>query len=196
MMNKKILLAVVGVVSASFLVLPPLTHAQTDPNKPFSVAPGGTCIKTSDCDQAGSSSELCLPSAPGSSTGKCQTTDQYMQSLSGGAQPASAVQPPPPPAQTQTVQQSSPAGGSWVNQLNVSDLQSLLKEVLGYVTELGSIFLVLMLVYVGFLFVSARGNDEKIRSARTALMWTVVGGLLLLGASAIATVIANTAASL
>ena len=49
-----------------------------------------------------------------------------------------------------------------------------------------------MLVYVGFLFVAARGNEEKISSARSALVWTVVGGLILLGASAISAVIQAT----
>ena len=53
-----------------------------------------------------------------------------------------------------------------------------------------------MIVYVGFLFVAARGNEEKIRSARDALMWTVIGGLILLGAEAISLVIQATVKTL
>jgi hypothetical protein len=42
-----------------------------------------------------------------------------------------------------------------------------------------------MLIYVGFLFVTARGEPGKITAARQALLWTVVGALILLGAEAI-----------
>jgi hypothetical protein len=82
------------------------------------------------------------------------------------------------------------------NPLNASDLQSLLNEILGYVVLLGSIALVIMLVYVGFLFVAARGNAEKVSQARQALLWTVIGGLLLLGAQGLATVISSTVQTL
>jgi hypothetical protein len=53
-----------------------------------------------------------------------------------------------------------------------------------------------MIVYVGFLFVAAQGNAEKISSARSALVWTIIGGLLLLGASAIELVIEATVKTL
>jgi hypothetical protein len=82
------------------------------------------------------------------------------------------------------------------NPLQATNLATLISEVLGYVTQIGAIFLTLMLVYVGFQFVAARGNDEKLKSARSALMWTVIGGLLLLGAQAIAVAIAATAQAL
>jgi hypothetical protein len=82
------------------------------------------------------------------------------------------------------------------NPLNATSLVQLLQEVLNYVTYIGGIFLVLVLVFVGFQFVMARGNPEAIGKAQRALLWTVIGGLILLGASAIATVIVSTAASL
>jgi hypothetical protein len=44
--------------------------------------------------------------------------------------------------------------------------------------------------------VQARGNPEKVGKARNALLWTVIGGLLLLGASALATVITSTISNL
>jgi hypothetical protein len=64
------------------------------------------------------------------------------------------------------------------------------------VVYLGSIFLTLAIIYVGFLFVMARGNEEKIRGARSALVWTVIGGLILLGAKAIGLVISATVTGL
>ncbi len=78
------------------------------------------------------------------------------------------------------------------NPLKASSISELLTVVLQAVVRLGAIFLVLALVYVGFLFVQAQGKEEKIRDARQALMWTVIGGLILLGAEAIALVIEST----
>lgn len=65
-------------------------------------------------------------------------------------------------------------------------LNSFLTSILDLVIQIGSVVVILMLVYVGFLFVVARGNDSKLTEAKKALLWTVVGALILLGASAIA----------
>ena len=75
---------------------------------------------------------------------------------------------------------------------NTNSLADLLTALLGIIVQLGTFALVFMLVYVGFLFVVAQGNDEKLRSARSALMWTIIGGLVLLGAQAISMVIQTT----
>lgn len=100
------------------------------------------------------------------------------------------------PYPSQTTGSCSGGTGILCNPLNASSLQQLIQEIINVIVVLGSMFLTIMLIYVGYLFVSARGNQEKITQARTALLWTVIGGLLLLGASAIATAITNTAQSL
>lgn len=92
---------------------------------------------------------------------------------------------------------TSGSGGGLVNPLNsISSLPELLRAILGGVVQIGAIFLTVMIVYVGFLFVAARGNEEKISSARSALLWTIIGGLILLGASAIELVIEATVKTL
>jgi hypothetical protein len=92
---------------------------------------------------------------------------------------------------------SSAASGGLKNPLNnICNLQQLLDAILGAIVDLGSIFLIFMLVYVGFLFVAAQGNEEKIRGARAALIWTLIGGLILLGAKAISLVISSTVSTL
>jgi len=84
-----------------------------------------------------------------------------------------------------------------VNPLNgVDSLPEFLRAILGGVIQIGTIILIMMLVYVGFLFVAARGNAEKLQSAKSALVWTVIGGLILLGAEAIQLVIEGTVNSL
>jgi hypothetical protein len=64
------------------------------------------------------------------------------------------------------------------------------------VVQIGVIALVLALVYTGFLFASAQGNEEKIKTARHALFWVVIGGLILLGAETIALIVDATAKAL
>ena len=96
-----------------------------------------------------------------------------------------------PTSGADTVNPSNSSGGLQ-NPLNVNSLPELLNNILDGLIVIGSILLTLMVVYVGFLFVAARGNEEKISSARQALIWTIVGGLILLGARAISDVIQST----
>jgi len=100
------------------------------------------------------------------------------------------------PANTgQNVALINPLGtGSCSN--NGDCLSSFLTSILQFVVRIGAIVVVFMLVYVGFLFVTARGNEIKITAARTALLWTVVGALILLGAQAIAMAIQATVKAL
>ncbi|MBI3572309.1 hypothetical protein HY091_02135 [Candidatus Kaiserbacteria bacterium] len=83
-----------------------------------------------------------------------------------------------------------PATSNGVTLLNPlgsgASLPSLLTSILQLVVEIGSIVVILMLVYVGFKFVAARGEPGKITEARQMLLWTIVGALILLGAEAIA----------
>ena len=89
------------------------------------------------------------------------------------------------------------ASGGLINPLNnIDSLEDFMLAILRGVVRLGSIILVLALVYTGFLFVVAQGNQEKISGARSALMWTVIGGLVLLGAEAIGLVISATVKTL
>ncbi len=87
-------------------------------------------------------------------------------------------------------------GGGLMNPLKVDSLEGFLEAILKGVVQIGTIVLIMMLVYVGFLFVASRGNAEKLQGAKSALVWTVIGGLILLGATAIQAVITGTVQSL
>lgn len=77
-----------------------------------------------------------------------------------------------------------------------TSVESFLQGILDFVIRIGVVVVVLMMVYVGFKFVTAQGNETKIGEARTMLLWTVVGALILLGAKAIAIGIQATVQSL
>lgn len=80
-----------------------------------------------------------------------------------------------------------------VNPLNLGNCTSnntcisvFVGKILQLVIKIGTVIIILMLVYVGYMFVAAQGVPGKIEEARKALLWTVVGALILLGAEAIA----------
>lgn len=68
-------------------------------------------------------------------------------------------------------------------------LMLLINEI---ILPIGSIMVVVMIIFTGFQFVVARGNEEKLSQAKTALTWTVVGAAVLLGSWVIAQTIAST----
>ena len=76
--------------------------------------------------------------------------------------------------------------GGLLNPLGTTDLEALVLKILAFIIRIGAIVVVFMLVYVGFLFVTARGEPAKLTMAKTALLWTIVGALILLGSQAIA----------
>lgn len=88
------------------------------------------------------------------------------------------------------------AGQTLCNPLKANSLQELLDLVLDAVIYLGGIVLVLAIIWTGFKYVAARGNPGEISNAHKALLWTVIGGLILLGARAIQEVIKATAGAL
>ncbi|MDP2651678.1 MAG: hypothetical protein Q8O94_00900 [bacterium] len=94
-----------------------------------------------------------------------------------------------PNSQTQegpTIPKTSSPTDTLINPLGAgTNLPALLNQIMKFVVYIGSIVVIFMLVYVGFLFVTAQGNETEITEARKALLWTVVGALILLGAEAI-----------
>lgn len=66
------------------------------------------------------------------------------------------------------------------------NVESFLNSILEIVIRIGAIIVILMLVYVGYLFVIAQGKEAEIRDARQMLLWTIIGALVLLGSQAIA----------
>jgi hypothetical protein len=95
-------------------------------------------------------------------------------------------------------------GTTLINPLNTGNcnsatgdcLMKFLQKILELVVRVGAILVILMLVFVGFKFVVARGDPGAIKEARGALLWTVVGALILLGAQVIATGIEATVKAL
>lgn len=78
----------------------------------------------------------------------------------------------------------------------INSIPKLIEEVAKVVAQIGISVVVIFLIYAGFLYVSARGSEEKINKAHTTFTWTIIGAAVLLGAWVIAAAITATVASL
>jgi len=51
--------------------------------------------------------------------------------------------------------------------------------------------IVLSIIYAGFLYVTAKGNSEQVKQATTALTYSIIGGVIIIGAVAISQIVKN-----
>ncbi len=79
---------------------------------------------------------------------------------------------------------------------NIDSIEKLVSIILNLVWKIGVWILAGFIIYTGFLFVAARGNPAKIKEAGEALKFTLIGGLILLGAWVIAEAIIGTVEAL
>ena len=75
---------------------------------------------------------------------------------------------------------------------SISDIPTFIEAILRFILLLGVPIVALAIIYTGFLFVTALGNSEKLKKAKSALMYTLIGAALLLGAFVIAEAIQGT----
>jgi hypothetical protein len=66
------------------------------------------------------------------------------------------------------------------NPLTVNSVDALMSKVVDAIVILLTPLIVIMLVWTGFLFVKARGNAEQLTVARKALMYTLLGAIIVL----------------
>ena len=75
----------------------------------------------------------------------------------------------------------------------IKNIYALIYAILDFVAKAGSIVVIVMIIYSGFLFVKAQGNESEISKAKETFFWSVIGAIILLGAKALALVVCNTA---
>jgi hypothetical protein len=78
-----------------------------------------------------------------------------------------------------------------VNPVKVGSIQELLQTILEIVIIIATPIVVLFIIYAGFKYVTARGNAAQVQEATQALTYAVIGGVLIIGAVAIAEIIKN-----
>ncbi len=78
------------------------------------------------------------------------------------------------------------------NPIKYDDLMSFINALIEIVIQIGTPILVLAVIYVGFLFVQASGKPEKLNEAKNALVYTLIGAAIVLGAFIISAAIKGT----
>ncbi len=81
-----------------------------------------------------------------------------------------------------------------VNPLNsdIDSIEDLLEAILEIMLVLAVPIIVFFIIYAGFKYVMAQGKEEELQKANRMLLWSIVGGLIILGARVIFAVIKGT----
>jgi hypothetical protein len=97
---------------------------------------------------------------------------------------AQASNPPTPPIK---IEIPNPLKNS------TNSLPDLLTLIINSVIlPIGGVVVVVMIIYSGFLYVTAQGKPDKIKTANTALLYAMIGALILLGARVLSEAIKGT----
>ena len=78
------------------------------------------------------------------------------------------------------------------NPLKSQSIEDFILKIIDVLLVLALQIIILYIMYVGYLFVTAQGDSGQISTARSALLWAVVGGVIVLGAKVIVAVIQGT----
>lgn len=82
------------------------------------------------------------------------------------------------------------------NPIQSTDFLALVTAISDAIVAIGIPLVAIFLVWSGFLFVTAGGNEEQLRRAKTTFFWALVGGAVVIGAKALAIAIVNFAKGL
>lgn len=75
------------------------------------------------------------------------------------------------------------------NPLGDTTLTQLFTNILEALLVLAVPIIVFFIIYAGFLYVTAQGNTDQVTKAHRALIYALVGGLLILGAQGLIAII-------
>ena len=98
------------------------------------------------------------------------------------------------PRPDKNIRPETPSG--LTNPLKSDTLIEFLTAILDILLIFAIPVIVFFIIYAGFMYVTAQGDESKIKTAHSALTWSVVGGVIILGAKLIIEVIQATVNSL
>lgn len=112
-------------------------------------------------------------------------------------QPAQTGNNPSSQSQTGPNPSSQSQTGSFIFQNplkgTTNSIPQLVNNLFDAIIQIGLVFVVMAIIYSGLQFILAQGNEDKLKKARSVFLYTVIGGVILLGAGVITEVVCNTA---
>ncbi|MBI5645029.1 hypothetical protein HY970_02915 [Candidatus Kaiserbacteria bacterium] len=88
------------------------------------------------------------------------------------------------------------SGAQLQNPVRYPDITQFLAGALRVMVMIALPIISLFIVYSGFLFVAARGNEGKLTEAKQNFVYVIIGATLILGAWVLATLIGGTVSQL
>lgn len=82
------------------------------------------------------------------------------------------------------------------NPLKFSSIANFIEGVLEAVVMIALPIIVAFMVYAGFKFIFAQGNEGKLKTAKENFMYVIIGTIMILGAWVLATLIGATVTQL
>jgi hypothetical protein len=82
--------------------------------------------------------------------------------------------------------------GKLCNPLKSKTITQFLLAIIDVILVFALPIIIFFIMFAGFLFVTAQGNQSQIDRAKSALTWAVIGGVIALGAKVIIDVIQGT----
>ncbi|MEN9921893.1 MAG: Type secretion system pilin [Candidatus Parcubacteria bacterium] len=81
------------------------------------------------------------------------------------------------------------------NPLSFTSITDMIVAILNIVIIISTPIVVFFLIYAGFMYVTAQGNPEKLKAASSALLYGIIGGVIILAAIPILTIVKNLVSS-
>jgi hypothetical protein len=78
------------------------------------------------------------------------------------------------------------------NPLQAENITQLLTTVVDVIVTLSIPIIAFAIIYAGFLFVTAGGNEDQLETAKDTAMYTIIGAGIILGSELIITILENT----
>jgi hypothetical protein len=91
---------------------------------------------------------------------------------------------------------SGSSGSSFTNPINSDSFEALVLSLAQWVAAIALPIAAIFIIYSGYLFVTAGGNQSKIDAAKTTFYWTIIGTAIVVGAWALAAAIVDFAQKL
>ena len=127
---------------------------------------------------------ICSIPVVASSAQSSQGTNQASQGTGQASQGTGQASQGTPLSGDSVVGLQNPLG----NQSLIGFFESILDVIMIFAVPI----IVFFIIYAGFLYVTAQGNESKVSTAHMALLYSVIGGVIILGARVILAVISGT----
>ena len=93
--------------------------------------------------------------------------------------------------QTQGSQTTGQTPGGIQNPLKSNDLSQLLDNIINFLLTLAAPIAVIMMIYAGYLFITASDNEEKVKTARKTMLYVVIGIAILILSKGVVTLVSS-----